>query len=148
MKKFSALFMLALFAVPTVSFAKDMAGTMVKCVTKRVTNKETGDSIIIDSSKPNYKLYSMPHYIAVTKDQKFICDMLEEARCSDKKYIQFSYEPIPNNETGAHITDDYYYVEVSNSVSTKVSRDGSMFYIENREEKRHGYCEFVRNIEF
>lgn len=143
-----SLVIVATFSIPTISYAKDMAGTMVKCVTKRVTFKESGDSIIIDSSKPNHKLYAKPHFIAVTKDQKFICDRLEEAMCSDKKYMQFSYEPIPNNETGAHITQDYYFVQVSGASTTKVTRDGSMFYIENSGEKRHGYCEFVKNIEF
>ncbi len=143
-----SVIIVAAFSVPNIASAKDMAGTLVKCVTKRVTFKESGDSIIVDSSAPNYKLYSRPQYIAITKDQKFVCAMGDEAMCSDKKYAQFSYKPIPNNETGAYVNDDYYYVDVSKLSSTKITRDGSMFYIENKEEKRHGYCTFIADINF
>ncbi len=138
MKSSSKIFAIfLLIAIPSVTFAKDMAGTIVECTPKRETDLLSGDSITPAKRGSSYT-------IGISNSGKFCFGMGKgNGKCQNPKdYSAF----VSGSDT--HFDDDYYYIIDDKDGQLKIGRDGSSFYDRFPTYKIHGYCEKIRSIDW
>lgn len=122
--------------IPSLSFSKDMTGTLVKCTPKTISE---GGSI----PKPVIAAEIPPYYIAIASKGRF-CFSTNEAACSDVS----KFEAFEGDAYGSKTTQDEYILNADLGFSVKINRDGSKYTILDfdLDEVIEGECELVKNL--